>query len=460
MAAGAAAYSATAVSSLRGIESTWRSATAVDRLRAKADAEVVSQFAALQNRDDPAAEAARKDIGEEASFRFGAYERALRTRRIRDGGVAKVRDAMVEALQVRSRQLTPARRFIGDARVRAADAALAAALRRWRLPARPDTPEPRLMSVDSARANLAHWADWTTYSVLVATDGAKLYVLDLDRDLAAVRTLDRPNQDDVDAMVLAGPGVVLLAGGLASAYDLSPSTPSTRPAWSLPATAIADRAGGGLWVANDSTVTAVDDGGSTIGSPVRLPRDRRMVGAVGDRLVLSWSSLATWSVEVWDPRTPAAAAVVLGDGALVATDEDQVAFQRATGSPLELGHELDIVRLPSMAVRTVELPPTDAGPGSFSSDGRRLAFPAGPLAGRIAGAVVYNATTSYLSGLGPPSAEITGGVVWSPNDQDVFWLTPEGRIAVWGMGHDSRILRMPYAGLRKFVGTGQFSIGG
>jgi hypothetical protein len=457
VAAGAAAYSATTVSSLRAIESTWRSAMAVDRLRAKADVEVVATFGTLRSVDDPAADTAMKDIGEEAAFRLGAYERALRGRRIGDAGVAKVRDAMAAALQFRGRQMTPTRHLIGDTPLRDAEAALSAALRKWRLPARAEAAEPRLAAVDSARANLAHWADWPTGTVLVGADIGRLYVLDVDHDRATVRGLNRPDGSEVDAIVVASPGAVVLAGGFATAYSFTPSRPAV---WERPATAIAGRASGGVWVANGSTVTAVDSDGSTIGSPVTLPGGRGMVGAVGDRLVLSSSTLRTWSIEVWDPRRPATAPVRLGDGLLVATDGEHVAFQVATGSPLELGGELRIVRLPFMEVGSAELPPTDAGSGSFSPDGTDLAFPAGPLAGRIAGTLVYHSGTMSLVGLSGPSASIDGGVAWGPDGQSVFWLTPEGRIAVWGVGQEPRILRTPYVGLRKLSATGLSSVGG
>lgn len=410
-------------------------------------------FRNLDSLDDPAAEAAMETIGRDATALLAGFERDLRAQRVADRRVAAARDAMVDALQFRQRQMSATRRTLGDTPLREVETTLAASLRRWRLSPRPPPASgPKLASATSVLANLRRMADWKTDSTIVAASNRQLFVIDVDENKTEVIDLGLPDGTTVDGVVAVAstsPVVVVLAGGKARARYVHTSG---LPNWETPATAIA--AGPhpfGLWVANGSIVTEVSSTGDP--SPaITLPRARRMVASAGERLVLTSPGLEAGPIEAWDPRRPSSAPVPLGVGSFVAAGREHVAFQVAGTSSLR------IVPVSGGSGRTVDLPPTDAGAGAFSESERFLAFAAGPLAGRLASMVEYDSVTSRLTGLGGPSADIAGGVVWSEDRRSLFWLTADGRIAVHTDGEDGRILRVPYGGLRKLVGIR--SIGG
>jgi hypothetical protein len=374
-------------------------------------------------------------------------EQELAERRILDSKVSALRDEMRAALEFRRFQLTPQRTQMGDTPLRKVDGAIEAQLDRWGL-APVEVDAVALRSVGREIGRLHRFTDEPTGVTLMGmTPGGVLVTIDVDRSRAQGRELGRT---PVVGVFPAPNGAAVWNGGNVTVF---PADDAADPVAQVPASRPVFEVGDGsgdLWV-----VEAVGGGprattvrrfrpvaGATFQAPVQVPLGKQVVGGAAGRLVLA--DEATGALALYSPPTAggAASTVVLSTGParFLAGDERRVLWQGA----LPFGDSgsdgfLHLFHIATSARELLALPPTDAATGSLTDDGT-IAIAAGPSAGRIGSVLVAEAGTAALVGVEGPRSSVRGNAPrWSDDGQLLFWLTPEGRVAMRrGTGPEAR----------------------
>ena len=456
--AGAATYFAVSIAQLRGIERTWRTAMALDAARADADGRVRAMAGHVAgDGDGDAALSALSAIGTEVAGGLRRHERSLADRRIVDSKVSDVRDLMVEALEFRRFQLSPTRNRIGDTPLQLAEAGLTTQLDRWDMaPSRVDAPE--LRSLTPALARLGRYADVETGTTLFALDGTTLHTIDVDRSTRRRRALPATGE----LVPTSGGVAVVNARGLAI-YPPDPDAPAiaTIDEPVLHAVAAGDGSGD-LWVVQ-GTSTSVRryrvDGATSgwSGDPLPLPPNHLVVGSTFDHLVLETESNG---LVLWSPATRRNGPPLAPEGARLLDAEGAVVlFQGPLPfSPRDSSDFLHRVHVGTDRRDLIGLPRTDAASAAIGPDGT-AAVAAGPLAGRLGTILLLEPDATALVGgaPGPRASVAPGTVAWADDGDALFWLTPDGAIAI---AHGTRpgtrqLLRTNLRGLDRLVVMGR-----
>ena len=456
--ASAAGYFALSIAQLRAVERTWREAMALDAARSDADRQVRQQHAdATSGADDEALLAPLGAIGTEVASGLRRYERALADRRILDSKVSDLRDAMVEALEFRRFQLSPTRDRIGDTPLRRVEAGISGQLDRWGLaPSRAEQPE--LDALGPALATLRRYADVETGAVLFALDGTTLHTIDVDDSTRREREVPFPGE-----AIGVSSGVAVLGEGRLAVY--AAARPDAEPVAAVDDVHDAVAAGDGsgdLWVVarGGTTVRRYRIGGAAPGwatDPLTLPPGRVVTGSTFDHLVLATPE---GGLELWSPSSPFEQTMLAPrDARFLAAEGALVLFQ----GPLPYNSNGGSNFLHRVDARTgrrdlIGLPRTDAAAASLSRSGV-AAVSAGPLAGRL-GSLLFLAPDSTAltgAGAGPRASVEAGTIVWAGDGDTVFWLTPDGAIAI---AHGDRpiarqVLRTELDGLDRLAVMGR-----
>lgn len=448
--AGGAAYFAITIRTLRTVEETWRQAMAVDEARADADRRVLT---VLESYDDlESADRFLIAVGSETSGRLATAERRLDDLRIADPRLSALRDQMIEALRFRQLQMGAGRRRLGDTPLVEVEATLARQLGRWDL-APTEPARPRLAAADDTFARLARFADDPTGAVVVGVRRGALVVIDVDAGEVTTRPLSSP----VDRLVTAGPRTILVTGkdGI-TAYHLAGK--GVEPAWTrrgVSAFATAD--GTGAWVHEGPHIARVQPDGTVAEGPYTTPAGAVPVAATGDGIVLSTSTRGGATVELWHPargdRQPLAGAVhrLIGAGpGLVVVEATATAAERQP----ETDDDDRVVRVIDAAATVLGVLhfPTEVGAVAQRPGQQELVMSVGPLAGRVASVFRFTATGTVTALQHPRVSIQPGALAWSPDGAVVFWLTPDGRIALHRLAsRQSQPLRAPVEGLEQIV---------
>lgn len=458
--ASAAVWFGAVVWSLRTTEHVWAEAMALDRARAQADRAVYEKLDAVGNPDDdPAAREGIRAIGQEAAERLAPLEQRLRGQRIADGRISALRDLMLEALRFRRFQLSADRRLLGDTPLRRVEAELDVQLDRFGLE-RSTPPLPVLRSVEPSLTALSRFAADPTGTLLVTwTRGARggsdrdLLYIDVDASTITRRQLPRAPQQ-----LLAADDLVLVDDGRTiTAYPLDPDAPA---AWSRPRRlaapdrreSVAGRSGSGiaLWTWEPEGIVPVDLTGSAgvpvPAGPVDLGNETRSLLADTEAgLVIGEPD----RLLVVDRESGAVTRSISTEGRFAGATRGFVAIQ-LPGRPV-----LEIHRLADGTSTDLPLPRTDAGMIVQAPDDETFAFAAGPLAGNIASVLRLELLPRGwgLFGIDGPRATVRPGtVIWSPSGDHVFWVTPEGQLAVAADGAARAAqLRTPIDGAQELL---------
>ena len=458
--ASAGAYFAVSIAQLRGIERTWRQAMALDGARADADREVRDVLASVtsSDADDPSTLAPLEAIGTEVATGLRRHERALADRRILDSKVSDLRDAMVDALEFRRFQLSPTRDRIGNTPLERVESSIDDQLARWDLsPSEVDAPT--LRSLAPALAELRRYADVDTETVLFALDGTTLHTIDVDASTRRRRSIPFPG-----VLVPTNRGVAVVGTGRLVVY---PPDPSAQPLATIDGDVLhavgAGDGSGDLWVAQAGAPTVRRyrvDGASSgwAGAPVVLRPGRMLVGATADHLVLQ---TPTGGLVLVAPSTPdVERTLATADARFLDAEGTIVLFQGPL--PFNPGNGSDFLHRYDVGTDLrdlIGLPRTDAATASIGRDGG-AAVTAGPLAGRLGSILVLGPRTPALVGggtTGPRASVEPNTVAWAPDGEALFWLTPDGELAIAhgdGPGIRQR-LRVGLQGLDRLVAIGR-----
>ena len=454
--AAAAAYFAVSIVQLRGVERTWRSAMALDAARADADRQVRELLgqSAPGDVNDTAALGPLEAIGTEVAAGLRRHERALADRRILDAKVSDLRDAMVAALEFRRFQLSPTRNRMGDTPLQQVEGTIDEQLGRWGLgPTTVD--EPELRSVGAALERLRRFADVPTGATLFALDGTTLHTIDVDRSRRFSRRLPAGGE-----LVPVQGGVAVVGNGGLVVY---PPEPDAAPIVAIDADVVdaipAGDGSGDLWIvqAGGGAIRRFRVDGAASGwasEGATLPSGRRLVGATFDHLVLEspGGGLELRAASLDGPVTPLAnhgARFLDADGTIVL-------FQ----APLPFGVRGSSDFLHRFHVGTgrrdlIGLPRTDAAAAELGS-GLVAAVAAGPLAGRFGSILLLPPGGLALVGAasGPRTSVERGSIAWTADGISLFWLTPDGTIAIAhgdGAAGTRQLLRTGLAGLDRLA---------
>lgn len=460
--AASAAYFGVTIRQLREVERTWRTAIAADLARADADRQVLDTLEEVEGDDEHAATGPLGTIGDEVTRTLATAERSLADRRILDSKVSDLRDQMVEALRFRRFQLTPQRAQMGDTPLRKVDLAIDTQLDRWGLePIEVDAPE--LRSLAGVLDGLRRFTDEPTGTTLFATtDDLTLITIDVDGSLARGRRVPRP----VLRLLPAPGGVAVFDAVEVTVY---PADVDAAPIAQVPASRHVFEAGDGtgdLWVveavpsSSAGTGTAVrrfrPTAGEALQAPFVVPAGRNAVGAAGGRVVLVDER---GGLQLWTPATGEITVVSTDSSRFLDGDRERLLWQGPLpfGDPDSDGY-LHLYEVESERRELMALPPTDAATADLAPDGT-VAIAAGPLAGRLGSILVARAGTAALTGVDGPRASLRGDAVhWSDDGRTLFWLTPDGRIALrHGSTRDAEAatMRSGLAGLERMTILGR-----
>jgi hypothetical protein len=446
----AAAYFVVTIVTLRGVERTWSQAMALDEARRAADGAVITTLDEVGDPDDhTAAQAALGRIGTEVAERLEDQEDDLRGRRIPDGKVDHLRDAMAEALRFRRFQLGPSRKLLGDTPLQKVEIELARQLDRFGM-GRTKVAPPTLRSERQALAGLRRYVDGRTGTIVAALDDrGRLVTLDLDRSTYAERPLDV----EAGSLFAVGDLAVVVGGGEAIAY---PARDATAPApWRVPAdAAVVARSvpGAVLWRTVGDRVSAITADGSEVpGVGFTLPPGGVVIGDTMAGLVVSRPD---GSVDRRDPATGERKPGLLPRQVIGTTNDLVLGRSPADRSLVALdgsGAVVAQVQLPGTAIGGVAASPADGS----------IAFGAGTRGGDLATVflllrAVEGGRPTVLLGLAGPRATVSsGGMAWSADGRFLFWLTPAGRLAVATVDGtsttDGRMVRALTSPLRAIV---------
>lgn len=449
----AAAYFGASIVHLRGVERTWRSAMALDAARVQADGRV---RALLEEVTTDAADdqvlVPLEAIGTEVASGLGRHERSLADRRIVDSKVSDLRDAMVAALEFRRFQLTPTRNRIGDTPLQLVEADLDAQLDRWNL-ASSRVDEPRLRSLDRVIERLRTYADVETGTILFALRGRSLHVVDVDGSVTVERMVPEPGK-----LVAVDRGVAVADGRQVTIYPLDVSAAPLAVVDG--ATALSSGDPSSLWIvqAGGRSVRRfrVDGAASGwAGDPVPLPPGRSVVGATTDDLVLESGG---GGLDLWSPTTASFTAALAPEGARLLDARGPLVLWQG---PLPNGRGLSdfLHRYDAGTGRRdlIGLPRTDAASAALSSEGV-AAISSGPLAGRLGALLLLGRDSVALAGGGGPRSSVAPqSIGWSDDGASVFWLTPDGAIALAAHADPPvrHVLRTGLDGLERLVVMGR-----
>ena len=427
--ASTAAYFGISIAQLRSLERTWRTAMALDRARADADRQVRDVLEEVSSGDDEVG-VHLDAIGNEAASGLRLHERDLAERWIFDSKVSDLRDAMVEALEFRRFQLTPDRNRMGDTPLQLVETTIDVQLARWDLsPSR--VPSPELHSLPRALQRLRSFADVKTSTILFALDGTTLLVVDIDKSRTSTR------QVSMGGVLLPVKGGVAVADG--SSVVIYPVDVKADPVAVIdqPGGNLAFAAGdasGGLWIVQDSG-TAVRryrvDGAASgwVGESVPLPARRVVVGATNDHLVVGDLE---GRLELFSPSERRITAELATEGArFLAARGNVVLWQGPLPlSPRDSSDFLHRFDVGTARRDLIGLPRTDAASAAVSATGI-AAISAGPLAGRLGSILVLEPDSVALTGSDGPRASVgPSTIAWAPDGNSVFWLTPDGALAI------------------------------
>lgn len=453
-----ATYLATTVRTTRAIERTWREVMAVDVARAEADREILETLRVFG--DDDSADALLIGLGAAARGDYRRAEESLERRRIPDRRVSALRDRMIEALRFRQLQMSPGRRRLGDTPLVVVERELATQLRRWGL--EPTVvPEPRLPAAEQALERVRRYADVETGTTLVLHEGGGLTTVDLDAGTVKRRAVPVPIDDlfalGRDTVVAVGPNGTI-AYGLDGERDPSPR-------WERPgAFAVGPDGQGGIWLEERGRLLSVDAGGAAGPQAFPVPAGRTPVGSTARGVILLSSAARGQRVELWVPETGARTLLAeqatrfIGVGpttvlleAPLAPEEanrrtDTTRFADATRLLADTGATVRLIDLPAPIGASAERPAVETRPGATD-----VAVAVGPLAGRIATVLRIGASTITPVN-GPRTSIGPGTLTWSPAGDYLFWVTPDGRLAL----HDpatrrSQVVRAPVGGVSTLV---------
>lgn len=459
--AATAAYFTVSIVQLRNVERTWRSAMALDAARAEADRQVrtLLEEVAPNDNEEVSLLPPLGAIGSEVAGGLRRHERALADGRILDSKVSVLRDAMVEALEFRRFQLSPTRNRIGDTPLQRVELTIDDQLDRWGL-APSQIDEPTLASISPALAKLRRYADVQTGATLFALDGTTLHTIDVDRSRRRKRSLPTGISD---RLVPVAGGVGVVAGGRLDVYPPDPAAPplAAIDIDVVDVIAAGDRSGD-LWIVQGGGTTirrfAVDGTGPGWKTePAALPPGRALVGSTFDHLVLEspGNGLELWSASLTGPVTTLAS-----QGArFLAANGSMVLFQGPLPfSPQDSTDFLHRYQVSTDRRDLIGLPRTDAASASLSTDGT-AAVAAGPSAGRLGSILLLEPDAVALTGGNavPRSSVKAGALAWAVDGRSLFWLTPDGAIAVsHGDGPGTRqLLRTGLDGLDRLVVMGR-----
>lgn len=457
--AAAAGYFAVSIAQLRGIERTWRSAMALDAARADADRQVRELLGDAASVDDQVTLVPLGAIGTEVAGGLRRHERTLADRRIFDSKVSDLRDAMVEALEFRRFQLSPTRNRIGDTPLQKVEVDISTQLDRWGLaPVR--VAEPELASLAPALAQLRRYTDVETGVTLFALDDTTLHTIDVDGSTMRQRKV--PFAGNV---ISVSGGVAIGDGRLVVVYPPDPDADpmaviEDEDGSGIMAVAAGDGSGD-LWVVQrgGTTVRRFHVDGTSSGwatEPALLPRGRTVVGSTSDHLVLETPG---GGLDLWSPSAPLEPTSLASEGArFLDAERSLVLFQ----GPLPFNRNAGSAFLHRYDVGTarrdlIGLPRTDAAAASLGPGGI-AAVAAGPLAGRLGSILVLPPDAAALVGgrSGPRASVEEGSIAWAHDARSVFWLTPDGAIAIgYGSGPDTQLLRTGLHGLDRLAVMGR-----
>lgn len=456
-----AAYFGLSIAQLRGVERTWLTATELDSARADADRKVRQLVGDVEGDDDDALTAPLAAIGTEVAGRLQRHERALADRRIFDAKVSDLRDAMVQALEFRRFQLSPSRDRIGNTPLQRVEAGIATQLDRWGLsPSRAEPPE--LASLPAALAALRRYAPVETRAILFALAGTALHTIDVDRSRRWRREVPI-----VGDLISVSGGVAVNDGRRVLVYPPDPGAG--------PVAAIEDEDGGGnaAVAAGDGSgdLWVVQRGGTTVrrfrvdgsasgwsGEAARLPSGRTVVGSTFGHLVLRTpeGGLSAWQPSLPDDEIP----LVEGGARFLDAEGPLVLFQGPLPfSPGRSSHFLHRFDVATGRRDLIGLPRTDAASASLSRGGV-AAVAAGPLAGRLGSVLFLPPDGTGLTGgsSGPRASVAPGSIAWADDGESVFWLTPDGAVAIaHGTGPPTtrQLLRTGLSGLDRLTVAGR-----
>ncbi|MDQ3107140.1 MAG: hypothetical protein M3Q68_04975 [Actinomycetota bacterium] len=454
-AGGAGATFGLAISDLRGIERTWRTAMNIDAARAEADRRVLDRLDEVADADDDAIAGPFAIIGDEAVRKIVSQERSLRDRPILDSKVSALRDQMLEALEFRRFQLTPQRGRMGDTPLQEVELGLRMQLDRWGLDPL-EVEATTIVALGPQLARLDRFADAATKTILMSAQGRNLLTIDVDAD----ETRARPLESLPRKLLATAGGVAVLEADL-TIYPTDPEVPALAK---LPASD-AFAAGDGtndLWVIDGPFLRRVHTakgGVVEVGDPVELPPSemQRVVGGSFDHVVLE--TFRSGRLELWSPATRSVTReLASGAGRFLAADRATVVWQ----GPLPSGDRrsdgfLHRLQIAAGQRDLIALSRTDAASVAIGPDGT-AAVAAGPLAGRLGSILVVPPDQTGLTGTpGPRVAVGPGSLGWSTDGDWLFWLTPEGRIALRrnGAQPSSQLLRTGLGGLTALAVAGR-----
>jgi hypothetical protein len=294
----------------------------------------------------------------------------------------------------------------------------------------------------------------------VALQGHTLLTVDLEADTISRRSI--PVQ--VDRVLAVGPTTVVVVGGNGTvAYGLDGER-DPAPRWERPgAFAFATPNDEGLWLVEGPTVLRLDPEGRAVAGPFTLPPATAVAGAMEGGLVLEPAGPpATRTIQLWEPATGARTTLATNIGRFVGASRGFALVEgplslaeaaRSSGAG-RFGDVLRIVDRSGATVRVLGLP-ASVGVAAQRPDERELAVAVGPLAGRLASVfrIGLQDEDALLAPVTGPRAKIgRGSLVWSRSGASLFWVTPDGRLAV----HDraarrSAIVRAPVQGVDQIV---------
>jgi hypothetical protein len=443
--AGGAAWFGWSIWTLRQVESTWRSALALDTARRAADAEVRAAVEGIVTvEDDATSRAALDRIGDEVAAGLRVDEARLRGMWIPDDRVDAARDLLADALRFRRFQLTPDRRQLGDTPLQRAEAALRVQLDRYRI-GPSEVAAPSLRTLERSLLSVRRFADVPTGTVLVALtddgpEGRELLTIDVD----ASEIERQPAPADSEAMFTFGAFVYLVRpNGMDVLRVHTDGSPPASFTAGGPVEVVA-RAGGdgvvlryrdGLQTWRDATPEFVPGPG--------LPADAVLLADTAQGLLVQRGS----RLEIVQPATGAVVRTIAEAGRFAGASAGFVAVQ-PPGRPM-----LQLHRLADGAVTEVQLPRTDAGQVVQSPVKDEFAFAAGPVAGNIASVLRLSdlgARWSLVGVGGPRGVVQPSTLAWSADGELLFWVTPDGHVAM-AAGDDARLLRLPVPAVRRLA---------
>lgn len=429
--AGFAAYTGWSIATLRRLERTWRTAIAIDVVRAETDNAIFNVLGEFDVLDDKA-DAHLIGVGTAAASELAKAESALSREFTPDRRTALLRDVMVDALEFRQRQMSPQRRQLGNTPLTLAEDVLAMELERWRLKPIQVDPATLPAAVDAV-ARLKRFADDPTSTVLVAlaADGLSLVTLDIDASTSTRRALPVA----ADRILAVAPNVIVAIGpNGVSAYSLG-SASTAGPLWERPgATAFGVPGDDQLWVRQGSEVLRLRGSGDSVAGPFALPPNTEPVEAMGDGLVLQSSAVpGKRDVVLWLPATGEQMPLARGARRVVGAGRSVVVVERARSlEEARLSGEFDdIVEVLSDKGRAIETIAFNI-PLGFAVQrpgGIEIAASGGPLAGNIA--TVFRFTIpGFLAPNGPRALIEQGALAWSPDGESLFWSRPDKGLAI------------------------------